>query len=259
MTRREADPRTRFETVLLQMREMILKGELPPGTQIREIAVGKRLGVSRTPVRNSLTVLEREGLVRGEPNRGFTVRRFTTTDVLAAYDVRSVLEGYACRVIAERGLTEQQDLALEDCLRQGDRLLAAGFFDATSVRAWTDMNGRFHGTIVLASDNTALASALDLVNQHPLAAPTSIVFRTNNLERLFQNMQDAQTDHAAVLAALRRRNVVRAEHLMAEHIFKSRENLHDEIREKGPDVPDFLKHLQSRPSPLPAERPRISA
>ena len=182
-------------------------------------------------------MLEREGLVHGEANRGFTVRSFTTADVLAAYDVRSVLEGYACRVAAERGLTEQQELTLDGCLREGERLLAAGFFDANSIRAWTEMNGRFHATLVQASHNSALASALDLINQHPLAAPTSIVFGMNNLERLFRHMQQAQEDHAVVLTALRRRQVVRAEALMAEHIFKSRENLHDEIRRRGNDVP----------------------
>ncbi len=246
MRQRDGDPKTRFETVLLQLRELVLNGELPPGARIQEITLGKRLGVSRTPVRNALTVLEQEGLVHGEPNRGFTVRAFTIPDVLAAYDVRSVLEGYACRVIAERGLAEQQDLALEDCLRQGERLLAAGFFDATTARAWTDMNGLFHGTIVAASGNPALMSALNLINRHPLAAPTAIVFRTNNLERFFRFMQQAQQDHAAVLAALRRRHVVRAESLMAEHIFRSRENLHDEIREKGLEVPDLLQRLLDR-------------
>ena len=246
MTKRLSDSKTRFETVLLQMREMVLSGELPPGARIQEIALGKRLGVSRTPVRNSLTVLEREGLVHGEANRGFTVRSFTTADVLAAYDVRSVLEGYACRVAAERGLTEQQELTLDGCLREGERLLAAGFFDANSIRAWTEMNGRFHATLVQASHNSALASALDLINQHPLAAPTSIVFGMNNLERLFRHMQQAQEDHAVVLTALRRRQVMRAEALMAEHIFKSRENLHDEIRRRGNDVPDLLKQLANR-------------
>ena len=255
MMRVDSDHKTRFESVLLQLREMVLNGDLPPGMRVREVALGKKLGVSRTPVRNALTVLEREGLVRGEPNQGFSVRAFTVADVLAAYDVRSVLEGYACRLIAERGLTVQQDLALEECLRRGEQLLAAGFFDATTVRTWTEMNGNFHGWIVRASDNPALASALELVNQHPLTAPSSIVFRTRNLERLFQHMQRAQEDHAAVLAALRQRQGVRVEHLMTEHIFQSRQNVHEEIRDKGPDLPDFLRRILDRPDPPEGRRP----
>ena len=235
--------RTRFESVLLLLREMVLNGELPPGVRIREVAVGKRLGVSRTPVRNALTILEQEGLVHGQPNRGFTVRAFTLPDVLAAYDVRSVLEGYACRVIAEYGLTGQPDLVLEDCVRQGERLLEAGFFDATTVRSWTDINGIFHRTIVLASGNPLLERALSLINQHPLAAPTSIMFRTGNLERFFCHMQQAQRDHVAVLSALRRGQAVRAESLMAEHILGARENVHDEVRRGGLELPDLMQRL----------------
>ena len=257
-TRAEPDPRTRFEAVLLQLREMILGGELAPGTRIQEVMLGKMLGVSRTPVRNSLTVLEREGLVRGEANRGFRVREFSIADVLAAYDVRSVLEGYACRIIAEHGLAQAEELALAECLEVGERLLAAGFFDACTVRTWTEMNGLFHSTIVAASGNPALTDALSFVNQHPLAAPTAIVFRTSNLERLFGFMQQAQQDHAAVLSALRRRQAVRAEGLMAEHIFKSRENVHHELREKGMDVPGLLRRLveKAASSAAPARRTR---
>jgi GntR family transcriptional regulator of vanillate catabolism len=238
-----SDPKTRFEVALLRLREMILTGELPPGSRIQEVTIGKRLGVSRTPVRISLTVLEREGLVRGEPNRGFTVREFTVADVLAAYDVRSVLEGFACRLIAERGLSEANGLALDDCIREGGRLLQPGFFDAMTLRRWTEMNGRFHSVIVAASANPALANALDLVNKHPLAAPTSIVFGTKNLERLFTYMQQAQEDHIRVLAALRQGQAVRAEHLMADHIFKARENMHSEINILGTALPEQLSHV----------------
>ncbi|WP_156963808.1 GntR family transcriptional regulator [Muricoccus aerilatus] len=246
MMRRDDDPKTRFEVVLLQLREMILNGELPPGGRVQEIAISKRLGVSRTPVRNSLAVLEQEGLVRGEPNRGFTVREFTVSEILAAYDIRSVLEGYGCRIVAEHGLTDGQDRALGDCIALGARLLAAGFFDATTIRPWTEMNGRFHAAIVEASGNPSLAASLHLVNQHPLTAPNAIAFRTGNLERLFHHMQRAQEQHEAVLTALRRRQAVRAERLMAEHIFISRENLHDEIRAQGLDMPDPLQRFLDR-------------
>lgn len=103
MKPRESDLKTCFEIVLSQLRETIPCGELSPGGRIQEIAVGKWLGVPRTPVRNALTVLEREGMVRDGPNCGFTVRAFTTPEVLAAYEARSVLEGYACRLIGSVG------------------------------------------------------------------------------------------------------------------------------------------------------------
>ena len=228
------ETKTRFESVLLQMREMILSGELPAGSRIQEIALGERLGVSRTPVRLSLGVLEQEGLVRGEPNRGFVVRAFTVAEVLAAYDVRSVLEGYACRIVAANGLSPSEEQALSACITRGEALLKAGYFDSSVVREWTEMNGRFHEVIIEASKNPALGSAIGFVNGHPLAAPSSIIFRTSNLERLFSAMCRAQQEHIVLLQALRQREVMRAEALMAEHIYQSREVVRPEIREAGP-------------------------
>ena len=103
------------------------------------------------------------------------------------------------------------------------------------------MNGRFHNVMIAAAGNIPLKSALHLVNQHPLAAPNSIVFRTTNLERLFGNMRQAQQEHSVIVEALKSRQVTRAEALMAEHIYRSREIVHNEIREKGPALSDFFR------------------
>ena len=239
----DIEAKTRFEAVLLQMRELILSGQLRPGARVQEIAVGEMLGVSRTPVRLSLTVLEQEGLVRGEPNRGFTVRAFTTTDVLAAYDVRAALEGLACRLLGQVGLGDDHIRALDACLDQGASVLAGGFFDASRVRGWAEANARFHDLIVGSSGNASLKSAFDIVNRHPLAAPVAIAFRTANLERLYATMREAQDEHVAVVAALKRREFVRAEHLMAEHVLRSRDVLAREMAGPGPGLPEFVKRL----------------
>jgi GntR family transcriptional regulator of vanillate catabolism len=240
----EDETRTRFESVLLQMREMILNGDLPANSRVQEIAIGQRLGVSRTPVRLSLSVLELEGLVYGEPNRGFIVREFTTDDVQASYDVRAVLEGFACRIIASQGLSLEDEKALDACLEQGSELLEAGFFDASASRKWSAMNGRFHSILIIASKNRALTNALELINKHPLAAPTSIVFRTNNLQRLFVNMVQAQKEHGLVLEALKQGEPIRAEALMNEHIYQSKNIVLREIKEKGTTIPEFFRTLK---------------
>lgn len=234
--------KTRFEAVLLQMREMILMGELPPGSRVQEIALAERLNVSRTPVRLSLTVLEQEGLVRGEPNRGFTVREFTIQEVLSAYEVRSALEGFACKLIAERGLSAEAERELDDCIKEGEDLLAPGHFTPTAVRAWSEMNGRFHDTMTAATANIPLASALQLVNRHPLAAPNSMAFRTGNLERFFENMEQAQREHAAIVDALKKRQSTRAAALMTEHVYQSREIIGQELKSLGSSLPNILRN-----------------
>src|SRR5215208_6394282 len=83
--------------VLERLRALILTGEYGPDERLIEEQLAERLGVSRTPVRQALTMLEAEGLVEIAPNRGATVCSFSIEDVWDIYDLRAVLEGHAAR------------------------------------------------------------------------------------------------------------------------------------------------------------------
>jgi DNA-binding GntR family transcriptional regulator len=66
-------PGTRADSVAAEFRHMILSGELPAGSRLRQVEVSERFGVSTTPVREAFLSLSREGLVRQDAHRGFTV------------------------------------------------------------------------------------------------------------------------------------------------------------------------------------------
>src|SRR3546814_17904055 len=84
-------PQTLFtSTVLTRSRELIVTGELPPGTHLAAEPIASRLGVSRTPVRNAFSVLLAEGLLAPSVNRGFSVSEIPLRDVLGAIDMRAV-------------------------------------------------------------------------------------------------------------------------------------------------------------------------
>ena len=85
----------------LQLREMILAGELPGGARIAELAIVERLGVSRTPIRAALMRLEQEGLLEALPNGGYAVRIFSEHDVSDAIELRGTIEGLSARLAAE--------------------------------------------------------------------------------------------------------------------------------------------------------------
>src|SRR5262249_19611471 len=106
--------------VIVQLRELILRGELAPGERVGEAALAERLGVSRTAIRQALALLAQEGLLQAADTRGYFVRSFSAQEVLDAIDVRGVLEGLAARVVAERGAPRGLVRQLEDCLRDGD-------------------------------------------------------------------------------------------------------------------------------------------
>src|SRR5215218_2768941 len=87
----------------VQLRELILSGELPPGNRVAELAIVERLGVSRTPIRAALMRLEQEGLIESLPNGGYAVRTFSERDVSEAIELRGTVEGLVARLAAERG------------------------------------------------------------------------------------------------------------------------------------------------------------
>jgi DNA-binding GntR family transcriptional regulator len=84
------------------LREAIVAGELLPGARLSEAELARRLGISRTPVREALTVLEREGLVTSVPRLGAFVRTVTETDVDEIYAVREALEVLATQLVVDR-------------------------------------------------------------------------------------------------------------------------------------------------------------
>ncbi len=224
---------TRVETVTLALRELILKNEFEPGTRISEVAVAKRLGVSRTPVRLALGVLENEGLVTGEPNRGFSVRSFTVDEILAGFDVRGALEGLACRLVAEAGLKRSTESALDGCLQEGRALLSEGHFDGFSAKQWSEMNNRFHHTLIEAADNLPLKATYEQNARLPLVGAGSIAFSAGEMLTAFRYMQTAHDEHERIVGALRKGEAVRSESLMREHAFQSRDNLQKLLEGKG--------------------------
>ena len=79
------------------LRELIARGDLPPGTHLVEVEMAKKLGVSRGPLREALRILESEGLVKSYPGRGSFVSEISERDILEIYSLRTILEEEAIR------------------------------------------------------------------------------------------------------------------------------------------------------------------
>ncbi|MBE2269951.1 MAG: GntR family transcriptional regulator [Anaerolinea sp.] len=90
------------EQVAEQIRTAIIEGRLRPNDHIVEAALTEQLGVSRTPVREALILLEREALVVSQPNRGCYVRAFNIDDVRAIFSMRVMLENFAAELIIDQ-------------------------------------------------------------------------------------------------------------------------------------------------------------
>ena len=195
---------------------MILRGELAPGERLAEVALAERLGVSRTPIRQALPALAREGLLAAAGRRGYVVRSFSPQDVLDAIETRGLLEGLAARRIAEQGLSTELLEELRKCLAEGDAILAKRRFESTDEQRYGEMNGRFHALIVEGAGSRIVADALARNDHVPFASAKAVAF-SKDLAQLLPVLNYAHRQHHAIVQALENREAARVEALMREH------------------------------------------
>jgi GntR family transcriptional regulator of vanillate catabolism len=195
---------------------MILRGELAPGERLAEVALAERLGVSRTPIRQALPALAREGLLSAAGRRGFVVRSFSAQDVLDAIETRGLLEGLAARRIAERGATQELVSSLKACLSEGDAILGKRRFESADEQRYSEMNGRFHALIVDGAASRILADTLARNDHVPFASAKAVAF-SRDLAQLLPVLHYAHRQHHAIVQALENGEGTRAEALMREH------------------------------------------
>ncbi len=230
--------KTRSERVADTLRDRILRGELLPGTHLQEIPLSEDMGVSRTPVRSALQALAAEGLLDYLPKRGYTVREFTLAEIETAHEVRANLEGMACRLAAECGLTPDQEAEFEAILARGDRILAKGRLEQADRLPWVEMNDAFHGLILDCAGNRMLTGLVEQTYRVPLGSRRVIHWYD------FHAIRGSHQLHHRIYAYIRDRKAVNAEALMREHILQAV----DQIR--GRAVP-------STASPSTTETPAI--
>jgi GntR family transcriptional regulator of vanillate catabolism len=205
------------EAVLMQLRDLILRGEFEPGQRLAEQQLAERLGASRTPVRAALVTLEQEGLVEANETGKFLVRQFTPRDVADAIAVRGHLEGMAARLVAEHGVSRQLQLDLQACLDEGDRLLEANPLNYEAYAAYAAMNDRFHALVLAASGNTALQRAVAMNDKLPFAPASAMLPMQSTLQQDREWMQYAHRQHHMLVDAMKRGEGARAQALAVEH------------------------------------------
>lgn len=199
-----------MSTAYERVRAAIVENRYAPGERLVEQRIAEELGLSRTPVREALRLLQAEGLVVSERNRGAVVRPLSATEVEDLYGLRSRLECYAVELAAARS-TEPE---LAGHLDAADAFGVAA--RAGDVHAIHEANRVFHDGILAAARHRRLAAMLARTVDIPLVFQAFRSFGPVELER-------SDTFHHLIAAALARRDGRRAAALMAEHIALGRD------------------------------------
>jgi DNA-binding GntR family transcriptional regulator len=217
MTSAEISSDSVVDRVYEQLKAMSVSYELKPGERLNEGELAKRLGVSRTPLREALNRLNTEGFLRFAPGRGFFCRELDAHEIFDLYELRKSIEVAAVRFALKR--------AKDDGI---DALLA--FLDATgpdpgertSVEL-VALDETFHERLMAMSNNAEMLRVLRNVN-----ARIRFV-RWIDMDRI--NRTTTQAEHRAVLQALRTRDEATCAEILEKHIDRRLDTITAAIKE----------------------------
>lgn len=148
-----------FGDVHERVRNMILRGELEPGASASQVWLARRLGVSRTPLREALRMLQREGLVESEPNRRLRVAAFSVPDLEQLYIMRITLEATAARLTIPH-LSSEEIAGMEGHLAQ-----MAHFFEQEDFERWEVPHRAFHHMLIKGG-GSRISGTLSQLSDH---------------------------------------------------------------------------------------------
>lgn len=198
------------EHVFEYLRQEIIKGTIPAGDRLVESRMAQTLGVSRTPVREAIHKLEREGFVSKQPKGGFVVLGLDREDIEETFGIRSVLEGYAARLATIKHKPIELD-ALEEKIDEYQRLLHQG-----DLEALPEVNTQFHDLLYALSRSPKLVKMINGLRDQ-IFRFRQIILKQEEMARV------SHEDHRRMLALIRKRDTDRVEQMVREHILRGQE------------------------------------
>ena len=201
---------------------LIVESKLDPGDPVTERGLANRLGIGRTPIREAIRELVRDGILEVHPARGTCVRSISLQDLGELFEMRHVLEGLAVYRAAELGPTERLSAYGRKLRSVGRRF--------NHVKAY-DLGFDFHVEVFHAARNRLLVDTyMPIKLRYRLA---SAIAKSHDREWIRQSVDE----HLAILAAIEERAPEKAQRLMQEHLthsFQSRLRIFTRLSQASP-------------------------
>jgi DNA-binding GntR family transcriptional regulator len=215
------------QSVFERLKRAIIQGDFGPGSRLVESRLATALGISRTPVREAIHKLEREGLLRQDPNRGFFVAGLGRADIEETFGIRSVLESYAARLAAVRH--QEGDLqVLKEKLRDYQ-----GCLDRGDLGALPQINTEFHDLLYRLSRSPRLIKMIHDLRDY-IYRYRVVILKVKAMAEL------SNSDHRSMLEAMRARDAEGVEKLVREHILRGQDIVLREFdRDRDSEIEGF--------------------
>ena len=197
--------------VFHRIREDILNGKYSDNEELKEVAIGEELGVSRTPVREALRQLELEGLVKIIPNKGASVVGISAKDVHDIYMIRSKLEGLCARWACEN-ITDEQLEELEEIVYLADFHEQKGHFEQIA-----ELDNRFHNILYESCNSKMLEHLLKDYHQY--------VWRIRQKTLVGKRSKASNNEHRMIMEAIRKKSPDKAEEIANRHMISAYDNM----------------------------------
>ncbi|HUI72365.1 MAG TPA: GntR family transcriptional regulator [Spirochaetia bacterium] len=202
------DYRTINELVFHSLLEDVLSGRLKPGERLNIDEIARRMGVSRTPVREALKQLVAAGLVENEPHRSPFIKALSFEEVIELFCIRAALDGMASRLAAHH-ISDEQLNYLDDCCRQMESLVELRQYNETLA-----INFKFHSVIYQAANAPRLSESCLMFYRHTEQARHLVIDLPGSHAEICQ-------EHRVIAQALRSRDSEAADNATRQHYFNS--------------------------------------
>lgn len=207
------------DVVFNTLREAILKGELKPGERLMELQLAAKLGVSRTPIREAIRMLEQEGLAVTIPRKGAEVARMTEKDMEDVLQIREALDELAASIACEQMTPEE----LEE-LRKAAKEFEE-YTKSEDLKRIAEMDVRFHDIIYQATRNPKLVNMLNNLREQMYRYRVEYLKDEKNYPTLIK-------EHNEILAALSEKNQKSVKNAMYQHVKNQAKAVKEIIREQ---------------------------
>jgi DNA-binding GntR family transcriptional regulator len=212
------DPRS-ADRVYARVKAMAVTFHFRPGERINEVDLARRLGTSRTPLREALNRLASEGYLTAVANRGFRARGLEAGPLLDLYEFRGLVESGAVRLACERA----SDAAIAELAAFAERGVAGEPGDDPHALRQLRFDEEFHERVAALAGNAEILRCVRAINER-IRFVRWIGLRKGDQTAL-------PPGHAAILRGLERRDVEDAVALMRAHIAERRDRIMDLVRE----------------------------
>lgn len=216
-----------------ELRRLITRAEVPPGERLAEVAIAEWLGISRTPVREALQRLQREGLVTRGSRGGFTVAGLAPRDVRETFELRELID----TALFQRATDNISGAQAQRLVAVAERMHDAA--STGDINSWTEIDAQFHEIVDTAAEQHLLAAYARQLREH--------VHRFALLSTALQGRLTSCTEEHITLAhAVRTGDAEAVAHGVAEHIAATRASV-VELLEAAPFVGsgDIWSRLQT--------------